>query len=165
MHYDRLEPSGPLFVYGFESHALSTAGPSDLFCVTAPSNSRVVIRRIEIAQTSELGNAAAELLGLRILTGSTLIGGGATLSGRNVLRHSGGPTAASSVTGPSTTLASTASAVGAIADAWAVSAGWFYSPPPHQRIVLEPNSRFVLRQSVPADPVTLFGSLLIQEIS
>ena len=47
---------------------------------------------------------------------STMIGGGTAISAVNVLRHTGAPTAGSSVTGPSTTLASTASAVLGLVD-------------------------------------------------
>ena len=116
MSNDQLEPSGPIFTYSFTAHTLSTAGPSDVFTVTASTASRVSVREIRIAQFSEFGDAAAELLSLQFLVGSTLIGGGTAISAVNVLRHTGAPTAGSSVTGPSTTLASTASAVLGLVD-------------------------------------------------
>src|SRR5262245_58455282 len=101
MGFQPWEHVGPTFIYGFENVTLST-NATDLFCVTASTNSRVVIRHIELGQFSEFGNAQSELLSLRLLTGSTQIGGGTVITGRNIQRHSGAPTAGSSVTGPST---------------------------------------------------------------
>src|SRR5262245_40368134 len=97
MRHRSLEPSGPIFSYQFSAHTLSTAGPSDLFCVLAPSNSRIAIREIRLGQHSEFGDTQSELLSLRILTGSTATGGGTVISAVNVNRHSGSVTAASSV--------------------------------------------------------------------
>ena len=44
MSNDQLEPSGPIFTYSFTAHTLSTAGPSDVFTVTASTASRVSVR-------------------------------------------------------------------------------------------------------------------------
>lgn len=162
--FDPLEPSGSVFNYPFSAAALTTAGPNDLFCITAPSNSRVVVREIRLGQYSEFGDAQAELLSLTLMTGSTAIGGGTVIAGYNVQRHSGAPTAGSSVTGPSTTIASTTSASLALADSYNVAAGWYYKPPLKERIVLEPSTRLILRQSTPNDAITINGTLVLQEI-
>lgn len=158
------EPAGPIFTYTFNSFTLSTTGPTDLFCITAPSNSKVAVREIRLGQFTEFGDAQAELLSLQLMTESTAIGGGTVISAYPVRRHTGAPTAGSSVTGPSTTLASTASAAQAMSDSWNVAGGWYYHPEIYERIVIEPGNRFVLRQTTPNDPVTLNGTLILQEI-
>lgn len=161
-----LEPGGPVFNAPFAASALTTAaGDRDMFCLTAPSNSRVVIREIRFGQYTEFADAQAEMFSILLLTGSTLIGGGATITPQNVLTHSGAPTAGSSVTGPSTTVASTTSAVVKLSDSWNVSAGWYYRPEFHERIVIEPSQRFVAKLvGVPNDALTLNGTLVLQEI-
>jgi hypothetical protein len=161
--YD-LEPSGPVYHFAFENVTLSTAGPSDLFCITAPSNSRVVVREIRLGQFSEFGDAQSELLSLRFLFGSTSVSSGATVTGANVQRHTGAPSAGSSVLAPSTTVASSASAAGGLADSWNVAGGWYYKPEIVERPVLAPGTRFALRQSTPNDAVSLNGTIVLQEI-
>jgi hypothetical protein len=162
--HPKLEPGGVVYTTPFSSVTLSTAAVSDLFVLTAPSNSRVAIREIRLGQFSEFGDAQAEVLSLSIMTGSTSGGGGTTLTPRNVAAYTGALTASSSVTGPSTTPASTASAVLRLADSWNVAAGWWYKPDLRERLVLGLNQRLVLRlNSVPADPITLNGTLVFQE--
>lgn len=160
------EPRGPVFTAPFSATALTTAASDrDLFCLTAGSSTRVVIREIRLGQYTEFADAQSELFSLLLLTGSTAIGGGATITPQNVLTHTGAPTAGSSVTGVSTTVASTASAAVKLADSWNVAAGWLYKPELHERIVIQPSARFVLKMvGVPADALTLNGTLIFQEI-
>jgi hypothetical protein len=166
----RLEHSGPIYNCVFSATVLSSGQQNqDLFVLTAPSDSRVAIREIRLGQYTEFGDAQSELFGLLMLTGSTSGGGGATLTPRNVAAYTGAKTAGSSVTGPSTTLASTTSAVVSLADSWNVSAGWYHKPDFEERVILGLNQRFVLRlvggsSANPNDPLTLNGTMIIQEL-
>ena len=97
----REEPGGPIFYFPFSATAISSAVTAgyDLFCATAPSNSRVALRAIKLGQHTEFADAQAELLSLLIMTGSTApSSGGAPITGVNAKRYSGAATAASSVT-------------------------------------------------------------------
>lgn len=156
--------AGPIFNAAFSAAALTTAGPSDLFHITAPANSRVAISEIRLGQYSEFGDAQSELLSLTLLIGTTSAAVGSTITPRNVLRHTGAPTAGTAVSAPSTTLSSTASATLIIADAMNVAAGYWLSPAEGDRIVLNPGQRAVLRMSTPNDPITMNGTLSFQEI-
>ena len=158
-----LDPPGAVYNAVFSSVALST-NEADLFCMTASTDSKVVVREIRLGQFTEFGDTQSELISVRMLVGSTAIGGGATITPRNVQRHPGALTAGSSVTAPSTIVASTASAVDVLADAWNVARGWFYKPDPVERLVLEPGERLALRISAPNDALTLNGTLVFQEI-
>lgn len=158
-----LEPAGPVYTAPFSAQALTT-NPQDLWCLTASSSSRVVLREIRLGQYTEFGDAQAELLSLQILTGSTAPSSGTAITPRNVKTHSGAPTADSSVVGPSTTLASTTSAVERWADVWNVAAGLLYSPLPAERMVIQPGETLCLRMSAPADAMTINGTLTFQEI-
>lgn len=158
-----LEPSGPVYTAPFTATALTT-NSQDLWCITAGSSTRVVIREIRLGQYTEFGDSQSELLSLEILTGSTAASAGSALTTPNVQSHSGAPTATSTVVGPSTTLASTTSASRRWADVWNVAAGLLYSPLPSERIVLNPDQIMVLRMSAPNDAMTINGTMTFQEI-
>lgn len=163
--YADYEPRGPIFNYPFSATVLSTGGPSNFWNVTAPSGSRVALREIRLGQYTEFGDAQAELLSIILMTGSTAIGSGSLITGVNPNRYSGAPTAGSSVTGPSTTLASTASATLVLADSFNVAAGWYYRPPILERIVLGLSQRLIVHcPSTPNDPITLNGTMVLQEL-
>ena len=163
-----IEHGGPIFTYPFNATAVSSAatGGYDLWCVTAPSNSRLAVREIRIGQYSEFADAQSELLSILLLTGSTGISaGGSVITGQNLKRYSGAATAASSVTGPSTTLASTASASLLLADSFNVAAGWYYRPPQViERPVIGLSQRLLVRMSGVNDALTLNGTLTLQEL-
>lgn len=156
-------PRGNVFTASFSASALTT-NAADLFCLTAPSLSNVVIREIVIGQYSDAGDAEAEILSITLLAGSTAASGGSAITPRNVERHTGAPTAGSSVLGPSTTVASTASAELIYADVANVAAGWVYRPDVAERPILEPSERLALRISAPADALTANGTITFEEI-
>lgn len=154
---------GPVFTAPFSAVALTT-NPYDVFHITAPANARVALREVRLGQYSEFGDAQAELLSLQIMVGTTAASTGTAITPQNVLRHTGAPTAGTAVVGPSTALASTASATVLIADAWNVEAGYWLSPAECDRIVLDPGQRAILRMTAPNDAVTLNGTLMFQEM-
>lgn len=159
-----LQPSGPVFTAPFSAVALTT-NPHDLFCVTASTSSRVVVREIRLGQYSEFGDSQSELLSLTIMTGSTAAASaGSTITPVNVQSHSGAPTANTAVIAASTTLGSTTSATVRYADAWNVAAGYLYTPPPPERIVLNPGQIMLFRMSAPNDAMTMNGTITLQEI-
>lgn len=154
---------GPVFTAPFSAVILST-NPYDVFHITAPSNARVAIREVRLGQYSEFGDAEAELLSIQIMVGTTAASTGTAITPLNVLRHTGAPTAGTAVVGPSTALASTASATVLIADSLNIAAGYWLSPTDCDRIVLNPSQRATIRMSAPTDAVTLNGTLMFQEM-
>lgn len=154
---------GPVFTAPFSAVALTT-NTQDMFFVTANSSSRVAIKEINIAQYSDAGDAEAEMLSMSILVGTTSLAVGSTITPRNVLRHTGAPTAGTAVSAPSTTLSSTASAVLMLADVMNVAAGWRYLPAECDRIVLNPGQKLAVRMSAPNDALTVNGTMTFQEI-
>lgn len=157
---------GPIFTYPFSATVLSTAGNTDLWCVTGPSNGRYAVREIVLGQNSDPGDAQAEMLGVTFMSGSTAPSSGTAITGLNLNRYSTAqtPTANCSVVGPSTTLASTTSASLIRAEAFNVMGGYRYYPVPAERPILGLNQRFVVRITTPNDPLTVFGTLMLQEL-
>jgi hypothetical protein len=157
-------PSGPIFSAAFSAASISTAGPSDLFFVTASTRSRVAVREVRLGQYSDAGDAQAEMLPITLLLGSTSAAVGSTITPRNVARHTGAPSAGTAVSAPSTTLSSTASAILMHADAMNIAAGWSYMPTAADRLVLNPGQKFTVRMGTPNDALSLNGTLTFEEI-
>jgi hypothetical protein len=157
---------GPIFTYPFSATALTTAGPVDLWCVTAPSNSRLAVREIRIGQYSDAGDSEAEMLSITFMSGSTAPSSGTAITGRNINRYSTAitPAANTSVVGPSTTLASTTSADLIFADSFNAMGGFRYYPVPSERFIIGLSQRFVIRMTVPNDALTINGTLMVQEV-
>lgn len=156
-------PVGPIYAATFSAVAITAA--QDVFEITAPSSSRLLIREIRIGQYSDAGDAAAELLSILILRGYTVTGsGGTTLTPANMRGHSGTLAASSVVKANNTTVANTGTAVTLLADSFNVQAGFRYYPAPEDRLVVEPSVRLVVRITAPADSITCNGTLIFQEV-
>lgn len=154
---------GPIFAATFSAVAVTAA--QDVFEITAPSTSKVLIREIRLGQYSDAGDAQAELLSVLIQRGYTVSGSGGSSSTPAKFRgHTGAPSAASTVEMNNTTVANTGSAVTLLADTFNVQAGWRYYPAPEDRIVIEPGVILVVRITAPADSLTMNGTLVFQEI-
>jgi hypothetical protein len=156
---------GPVFTVPFSAQALTT-NPQDLFFITNASVGRLAINEIRLGQYTEFADAQAELLSLLLMLGTTSAAVGTTITPQNVRQHTGASTAAFEVSGPSTTLSSTTSAVVRVADSWNVAGGWFYRPDLvlTERIVLEASQKAVLRMTAPNDALTLNGTLTLQSL-
>lgn len=143
----------------------------DLFEIVA--GARTVIRRIEIGQYSDAGDAQAEMLPIKIIRGLTTAGSGGS-SVTPVPQETGAAAAAATVTINNTTIAS-----GGGQTWWAssfnVMGGWFYPfahVPSYQHtknfgnILLVSGERCVVRISAnPADSLTMNGALEFEELS
>ena len=157
---------GPIFVYPFSAGALSTGGSVDLWCVTAPSNARFAVREVRIGQYSEAGDAQAEMLPITFFSGSTAPSSGTAITGLNINRYSTADSAAATcvTVGPTTVLASTASAALILADSFNVAGGFRYYPVPFERFIIGRNQRFLIRVGSVNDAVTINGTLMLQEL-
>lgn len=153
---------GAVYTVPIDGHAFT--GATDMFCVTASTNTKVALREIRLGQYTEFGDAQAELLPIRIITGSTDTSGGGGVTPANVEGHTGAPAAISAALAPSASLASTASATVRWADSFNVAAGFLYSPLPMERLIVEPGETVVVRVGAPADSVTINGTLIFEEI-
>src|SRR3990167_8044114 len=164
------------------AHAAGDTGGSnsgqDLFELTAPSNSRVRVREVRIGQFSDAGDAAAELLSVRVIrfrgieadTG-TMGSAGGTVTPGNIHGWSGAPSASSTVRKNNTVLAqdtgdgvSGVVAETLVADSMNIAAGWWYTPPEEEMIIVEKNDRIVVRLSNASDALSMNGTMLFEEI-
>lgn len=151
-------------IYSASFTAVAVSAAQDVFEIVAPSNSRVFIREIRLAQYSDFGDAQAEILSVLVKRGATVTGsGGSAVTPVNLAGHTGAATAASTVAANNTTPAGTGTIVTLISDAWNVSAGWFYTPKRSEAISLKKSQRLVVSITAPADAITLNGTLIFEE--
>ena len=158
---------GPIFTYPFSAGALSTGGSVDLWCVTGSTSTRYAVREIRIGQYSEAGDAQAEMLPITFFSGSTAPSSATAITGLNINRYSTAvaPQATCTVAGPSTVIASTASAALILADSFNVAGGFHYYPVPAERYILGLSQRFVVRGGSANAAVKLTGTLMLQELA
>lgn len=170
----------PIFT-AVAAHAAGDTGGSnsgqDFFELSAPATTQFKLREVRIGQFSDAGDAAAELLSVRIIrfrgaqgdTG-TMGSGGTSATPRNIHGHSGAPSASVTVRKNNTVLAQdtgapvAATADTLIADAFNVQAGWWYYPPEEEMILVEANDRLVVRLSAAADALSMNGTVVFEEI-
>jgi hypothetical protein len=161
---------GNIYRCHVSAQTLSTAGPADLWSFYASTNpvTRLELMSINLNFSSSAISNAPQGLGLTLWSGSTANGGGATITPVNLKGWSGAPTAGSSVTGPSSTLASTTSAT--IIHAESVNTAFSWTYPRFQdntgltRPVFASDQRGMLRIAAPQVALVMSDSLIFREI-
>jgi hypothetical protein len=153
---------GRLYTASFENVTVSAI--QDLFEINAASGKSVIIHGCVIGQTSDVGDAAEEILRLRFIEGYTTSGsGGSTPTG--VPLDKGDSAFGGTVEANNTTVANTGTAAIKHIDSWNVRTTWLYLPPPEMRIRLAGGLRLVLHMpAAPADALSVNGSITFEEI-
>ncbi len=155
--------TGNLFSATFTAVAVTQA--QDVFEITAPTTRRVRIHDIRLGQYSDAGDAAAELLSVLVIRGYTVSGSaGSSVTPANLISDST-RTAQSTVEANNTTVANTGTGVTLISDAWNVQAGAWIAPiSDRAAIIIGAGVRLVVRITVPADSLTMNGTMIFEEL-
>jgi len=144
---------GRIYSATFEAQPVTAA--SDLFEVGAPSDAVVVIHSIRIGQSSDAGDAEAEMARIELVRRSAT-GNGTSITARpheegdaafggTVERNAGTPGASVHVIH---------------ADTFNVQIGWQYAPTPEERLVISPSDFLgVNLTAAPADSLTMSGTI------
>ena len=158
-----------LFFATFEDVAITAA--QDVFELVAPAGTKVAIHEILLGQTTDFGDAQAELLSIKLIRGHTSAGSaGSSVTPATRSGHTAATAAASTVSANNTTIASGGSPETMVSDSFNVAAGLVYRPrlfehPDYdERIVIPAGDRFVARINAPADSITFNGTLIFEEI-
>lgn len=157
-------------IYTVSFTDVAVAEDQDLFEIVA-GDYRVVIRRIEIGQSSDEGDAQAEMLPIAIKRGTTA-GSGGTDDVTPVKQNSGMPPA-------SATVDTNHTSPGSGGENWwsttfNVMGGWFYPfthipslqyPREFGNLILQPGERGTVTLTVnPNDELTMSGTLEFEEL-
>lgn len=155
--------SGRIYSVSFEGVAVTVA--ADLFELTPADDKPIEIVGMFLSQSSDVGDAAEEMLRLEIIRGYTSSGSGGTSTTPQPIKRSVGAASFTAET-CNTTGATTGTAVILHADAFNIRSGYQNWWPEG----LEPEASqgdttiLVRMMAAPADSLTLSGTLYVREI-
>lgn len=152
-------------VYSVTFSAVAVTAAQDLFEITPADDKPVEIVGIELGQSSDAGDAADELLQISIIRGHTTSGSGGSAPTPTPLNPN--DTAAGfTAEVNNTTIASTGTTTTLQTGCWNVRAGyinWF--PEGARPTAGQGNTTIVVRQTAPADSLTMSGTLYVRELA
>lgn len=153
---------GRLYTATFRAVAVTAA--QDLFAIVAPTDAVVAIHDIDISQTSDVGDAAEELIRVSLKSGASSAGSGGTLTTAIPIQY-GDAAFGGTVRINDTTIATSGTIVVHRSTAWNVRAPLNIIFTPETRPILSPSRRFVVGLIVaPADSLTMNGTITFEEI-
>ena len=152
---------GRLYTAQFSAVAVSAA--QDLFEIVAPSDAIVKIHNIRLGQTSDVGDAAEEILLIKLNSGATTSGSGGG-SYTPVPIELGDAAFGGTCEINNTTQAGDGTIVTHHAWPWNVRGPFEIIFEPETRPVLSPSRRCVLTIPAPADALTMMGTITFEEI-
>ena len=155
---------GRMYSVTFDGVAVSAA--QDLFELTGAAGMAVILHEIRLAQSSDAGDAAAEMARIKLLRFTGAYTGGSGGSAATPQKFNPGDAAATAAAEVNnTTQATGGTSVILLADAWNVQAGYQWLPTPECRPILAASSALVLSLvAAPADALTMSGTLIFEEI-
>ena len=152
---------GRLYTAQFSAVAVSAA--QDLFEIVAPADAIVKIHNIRLGQTSDVGDAAEEILLIKLNSGATTSGSGGG-SYTPVPIELGDAAFGGTCEINNTTQAADGTIVTHHAWPWNVRGPFEIIFEPETRPVLSPSRRCVLTIPAPADALTMMGTITFEEI-
>ena len=152
-------------LYSIVFDAVAITAAQDLFSITPADDRQVRIHALYLSQTTELGDAAEEMLRVNIIRGHATVGSGGTAPTPQPLDpHDAAAGFAARVN--DTTIASTGTPVTLHADAFNVRSGMVYLPTPETQIqASQGQGLLVVRlMAAPADSIAMGGTLVLAEL-
>ncbi len=156
---------GRFFTVEFESQTITVAGTDfDIFELVPGTDCVLVIHEIRLMVSSETGDAAEEILPIKLVRGHTVSSNGAATT--PALLDSKGSVAVSTAEVIGSTIASSGTPIDLLVDGFNVRTGWLYLPTPELRAKIdESDSRLVVRlPNTVLDDLTLSGTLTFEEL-
>ncbi len=150
---------GRIYSAVFEEVAVSVA--QDLFEVVAPADAVVVIHSVTITQSSDAGDAQAEMKNILIHRGTATGSGGTTVTASPL--QVGDTAFGGSVEANNTSQSVEGTFLNS--ESFNVQIGFYYLPPPEDRPVISPSALFIVElQAAPDDSLTMSGTIIFEEI-
>lgn len=140
-------------VYTASRQGVAVTTANDIFEISAPASNAIVLLSAFVGQSSDAGDAAAEMLRIQIARHTASSSGGGTTT---PLRHfdvAGGMAFGGTVE-HSNTFVATNNVI--LEETFNVQAGWYYTPVPEERIIIPPSGRLAISlPAAPADSLTM----------
>lgn len=150
-------------IYTAQFSAVAVSAAQDLFEIVAPSDAIVKIHNIRLGQTSDVGDAAEEILLIKLNSGATTSGSGGG-SYTPVPIELGDAAFGGTCEINNTTQAADGTIVTHHAWPWNVRGPFEIIFEPETRPVISPSRRCVLTIPAPADALTMMGTITFEEI-
>jgi hypothetical protein len=152
-------------IYSVTFSAVAVTAAQDLFEITPADDKPVEIVGIELGQSSDAGDAMDELLQISIIRGHATSGSGGSAPTPAPLNPNDTASGFTSEVN-NTTIASTGTAVTLQTGCWNVRAGYINWFPEGMRPTAgQGNTTIVVRQTAPADSITMSGTLYVRELA
>jgi hypothetical protein len=153
-----------MYVCSFENVAVTAA--QDFFEISPADDKPVLIHAVYLSQSSDVGDAAEEILRVTIKRGHTSSGSGGSAFTPVPLTSSAGAAAGAASEINNTTIASAGTAVVLHAETFNIRSGWVYIPTPETRPgASQANTTIVVRlEAAPADSLSMSGTLVFEEL-
>lgn len=155
---------GRIYVVRWDA-ATAVSVAADLFELVPADDKPICIHELKVWQTSDLGDAAEEIIGISIVRGNATSGSG---GGTPTIVPAMGGAAAAAFTGEcrNTTAASTGSPVFVGGDGWNVRVPYIWTPAPEDRVwCTQAQTLLCVRlDAAPADALTMNASMIVEEI-
>lgn len=148
-------------VYSASFSEVAVTAAQDLFEVVAPADASVIIHAVTITQSSDAGDAQAEMLPILIHRGTATGSGGSTVTPSPLQV---GDTAFGGTVEANNT-AQSVEGTFLHAEDFNVQIGFYFLPPPEDRPVVSPSALFIVElKSAPSDSLTMSGTVVFEEI-
>ena len=144
-------------IYSAAFVEIAVSASSDLFQLEAVTKG-AIIHAIYLGQTSDFGDATAEIVSMQIARITDDVTAGVTEANLDL-----GDNAATADVAINQTSQLTTGYDPIHADAWNVALPYVYLPPPELRIVVEIGNAIVLDMEAPADELTMSGTIYWEE--
>ena len=152
-------------IYSAEFADVAVTAAQDLFSLLVGDDEPIELLGCTISQNTDLGDAAAEALTIKIIRGWGTVGSGGSAPTAINLDGKGGA-ATTTVRANDTTEASSGSAVNMHSECWNIALPWIYLPIPEMRIRVDQADDLlsVSLITVPADSITVSGTIYWREM-
>ncbi len=153
---------GQIYSASFADVAVSAA--QDLFSLLVGADEPIHILGCVISQNSDVGDAVAESLTIKIIRGWGTVGSGGSAPTGIALSSKQGP-ATTTVRANDTTEASSGTDVLMHSECWNIAVPWIYMPIPELRVRVDQGDDLVSVSliTVPADAITTSGTIYWEE--
>jgi hypothetical protein len=154
---------GRMYVCTFS--AVAVTDDQDCFEIVPADDKSVVVHACYLSQSTDVGDAAEEMVAINIIRGFTAGGSGGS-SFTPLPLEASGAAAGFACEINNTTIATTGTSQIMHAEAFNIRTGWAYIPTPEMRIACsQANTSLVVRiLANPADSLTMYGTLLVEEM-
>lgn len=152
-------------VYAVTFENVTVSAQVDFFEIVPADDKPVAIHALYLSQSSDVGDAAEEMLRIKIMRGHTSSGSGGSAPTPVPLNPSDTAAGFTAETN-NTTIASAGTAVDLHSEAFNIRSGLFYNPAPEDRPqASQGNTTIVVRlMAAPADALSMSGTLIVEEL-